>query len=200
MSNCQNLSETIKTLYEKQLCLNETLLYIDETAGDLGDIKSKVNGICALKTYHNCLKGTTEVSSQLDSNDYNVNIKSLSTFTIQTKHLTSNQSYAFDRNRSRCIKHSAHAKRRDREPSRIPMKKLVYLMSKNKTRRCRIKSLIKQFIPKSSSWPNLLSTRYCKYVIQKLANTNMWQFWKPTKFAKKECQNEKKFENYQQAY
>ena len=57
-----------------------------------------------------------------------------------------------------------------------------------KQKRCKIKSLIKQFIPESSSWHNLLSTRYRKCVIQKLANTNMWQFRKPTKFAKKESQ------------
>ncbi len=80
-----------------------------------------------------------------------------------------------------------HIRKRDREPSRIPMKKLVYLMSKNKTKRRKIKSLIKQLIPKSSSWHNLLSTRYRKCVFQKLANTNMWQCRKPTKFAKKEC-------------
>ncbi len=83
---------------------------------------------------------------------------------------------------------SVHIRKRDREPSRIPMKKLIYLMSKNKTKRRKIKSLIKQFIPKSSSWHNLLSTRYHKCVIQKLANTNMWQFRKPTKFANKESQ------------
>ena len=67
------------------------------------------------------------------------------------------------------------------------MKKLVYLMSKNKTRRRRIKNLIRRFIPKSSSWHNLLSTKYRKYVIQKPTNTNMWRSRKPTKFAKKEC-------------
>ncbi len=179
MSNYENLSETMKALYAKQMCFCETLVCVYEIAGDLGNIMSKVNETCTLKTYHNCLKGTTEgFSSQLDSNDYNANIKSelLSTFT-----------YAFNRSRSRCIQHLVHAKRRDREPSRIPMKKLVHLMSKNKTRRRRIKSFIRQFIPESSSWHNLLSTRYRKYVIQKPTNTNMWQFRKPTKFAKKEC-------------
>ncbi len=177
MSNYGNLSKTIETLYKKQLHLCETLLCIEETSGDLGSIKSKVNETCTLKTYHNCLQGTTDVSSKLDSKDYNANIESLSTFKIQTKHLTSNQSYAFNRSRSRCTKHLlVRTKRRDREPSRIPMKKLVYLMSKNKTRRRRIKSLIRRFIPKSSSWHNLLSTRYRKYMIQKPTNTNMWRF------------------------
>ncbi len=163
MSNYENLSKTIKTLYEKQLHLCETLRSIDENSDDLGNIKSKVNETCTLKTYHNCLQGTTDVSSKLDSKDYNANIESLSTCKIQTKHLTSSQSYAFNRSRlrSRCTKHLVHAiKRRDRELSRIPMKKLVYLMSKNKTRRRRIKSFIRCFIPKSSSWHNLLSTRY----------------------------------------
>ncbi len=69
------------------------------------------------------------------------------------------------------------------------MRKLVYLINKNKTKRRKIKNLIKHFIPKSSSWHNLLSTRYRKCVIQKLANTDMWQFRKLTKFAKKECLN-----------
>ncbi len=185
MSNYENLSQSIKTLYEKQLRLCETLLCIQQTAGDLGNITSKVKKTCTLKTYHNCLQGTTEISSQLNSYNYNANIKSelLSTFTIQT---TSNQSYAFDRSRPRCIKYLVHAKRRDCEPSRIPMKKLVYLMSKNKTRRRRIKSFIRRFIPKSSSWHNLLSTRYRKYMIEKPTNTNMWRFpQKPTKL--KQC-------------
>ncbi len=117
MSNYENLSETMKALYAKQMCLCETLVCVYEIAGDLGSIMSKVNETCTLKTYHNCLKGTTEgFSSQLDSNDYNANIKSelLSTFT-----------YAFNRSRSRCIQHLVHAKRRDREPSRIPMKKFI---------------------------------------------------------------------------
>ena len=96
MSNYENLSKTIKTVYEKQLRLCETLVYIGETSGDLRHIKSKVNKTCTLKTYHNYLQGTTDVSSKLDSKDYNANIKSLSTFKIQTKHLTSNQSYAFN--------------------------------------------------------------------------------------------------------
>ncbi len=47
---------------------------------------------------------------------------------------------------------SVYMKKRDREPSRIPMKNLVYLMSKNKTKGHKIKSLIKHFILKSSSW------------------------------------------------
>ena len=76
MSNYENLSQSIKTLYEKQLCLCETLLCIQQTAGDLGNIKSKVKKTCTLKTYHNCLQGTTEISSQLNSYNYNANIKS----------------------------------------------------------------------------------------------------------------------------
>ncbi len=112
---------------------------------------------------------------------------------LQTKHNCNKQSTSTTsdnfgrRSRSR-NSDSVHIRKRDREPSRIPMKKLVYLMSKNNTKRRKIKSLIKRLIPKSSSWHNLLSTRYRKCVIQKLANTNMWQFRKPTKFAKKECQ------------
>ncbi len=110
MSNYENLSKTIQTLYEKQLHLCETLMCIDERSGDLGNIKSKVNETCTLKTYHNCLQGTTDVSSKLDSKDYNANIESLSTFKIQTN--------AFNRSRSRCTKHLlVRTKRRDRESS-----------------------------------------------------------------------------------
>ena len=65
------------------------------------------------------------------------------------------------------------------------MKKLVHLMSKNKTRRRKIKRFIKQYIPKSSSWHNLLSTRFRKYVSQKPTNVNMWQFIKPCRAIKK---------------
>ncbi len=57
----------------------------DERSGDLGNIKSKVNETCTLKTYHNCLQGTTDVSSKLDSKDYNANIESLSTFKVDVK-------------------------------------------------------------------------------------------------------------------
>ena len=64
------------------------------------------------------------------------------------------------------------------------MKKLVYLMSKNKTRRCELKSFIRQYIPKSSSWHNLLSTRFRKHVSQKPTNVNIWQFIKPCRAIK----------------
>ena len=59
------------------------------------------------------------------------------------------------------------------------MKKLVHLMRKNKTRRRKIKRFIRQYIPKSSSWHNLLSTKFRKYVSQKPTNVNIWQFKKP---------------------
>jgi hypothetical protein len=180
-----NLSETMKIVCVKQLCLCETLINICQTADDLGNTLSKVNDTCILKAHHNYVEETIDASPQLN-NDPNIKGELLSTFTKQNKHLTSNQSYVFDRSRSQCIRHSKYARKRDREPSRIPMKKFVHLMTKNKTRRRRIKSLIKQFIPKSSCWHNLLSTRYRKYVIHKPTNTNMWQFRKPTitKFAK----------------
>ncbi len=57
---------------------------------------------------------------------------------------------------------SVHIRKRDREPSRIPIKKLINLMSKNKKLRRKIKISIKRLIPKSSAWHNLLSTRYRK--------------------------------------
>ena len=56
------------------------------------------------------------------------------------------QSNAFSRSsgRSRCItRRLVHVNKRDHEPSRIPMKKLVPSMSRNKTRRHKIKSFIR---------------------------------------------------------
>ena len=86
--------------------------------------------------------------------------------------------YNFSRSRSRS-KNLTHVKSRDREPSRIPVKKLVHLMSKNRKSRRVIKRFIKQSIPKSSCFHNLLSTRYRKDVIQQQTNAYMWKFRKP---------------------
>ena len=107
----------------------------------------------------------------------------LSRATVQTKHINSDRSNAFNRSsgRSRCItRHLVHVNKRDCEPSRIPMQKLVHSMSKNKKRRHKIKSFIRRLIPKSSALHNLLSTRYRKCLSQKLTNINMyvWQFRK----------------------
>ena len=67
---------------------------------------------------------------------------------------------SFSRSRSRSKHFITHVKSRDREPSRIPVKKLVNLMNKNRKSRRVIKRFIKQCIPKSSCFQNLLSTRY----------------------------------------
>ena len=69
-----------------------------------------------------------------------------------------------------------HVRKRDREPSRIPVKKLVNLMRKNRKRRYKIELLIKRLIPKSSAWHNLLSTQYRKNAFHR--QTNEWRFWK----------------------
>ena len=149
-----------------------------------------------LKVYRNVCTQTSK--NHILQNDENepCRVPAIENEILHTEHnytepRTEQQSRTSDnfgrRSRSR-NRDSVHIRKRDREPSRIPMKKLVYLMSKNKTKRRKIKSLIKQFIPKSSSWHNLLSIRYRKCVIQKLANTNIWQFRKPTKFAQKESQ------------
>ena len=82
------------------------------------------------------------------------------------------------RSRSK-TRHLSHLKMHDREPSRIPMKKFVNLMMKNRKKRRRIKRYIRQFIPKSSALHNLLSARYRKHASQKLTNIYMWQFRKP---------------------
>jgi hypothetical protein len=52
-------------------------------------------------------------------------------------------------------------------------------MSKNRKSRRVIKRFIKQSIPKSSCFHNLLSTRYRKDVIQQQTNAYMWKFRKP---------------------
>ena len=72
-------------------------------------------------------------------------------------------------------KGSMHVKR-DREPSRIFVKKIVNLTAKNKSRRRKIKMVIKRVIPKSSAWHNLLSTAYRKIFLHR--QTNEWRFWK----------------------
>lgn len=79
------------------------------------------------------------ITSLPESNDTvyaNIKSRRLPTLSIQT------QCVAFSRSRSRTRSHLVHVKKRDREPSRIPMKKLVHLMSKNKKRRRKIESLI----------------------------------------------------------
>ena len=177
MSNYENLSETVKALcYVRQsirLC-SETHVDFSDTEDDLGN-KSKVKTTYNLKTCDNCKEKTAIHRPLAVSNAY------LCRVTVQTKHMNSDKSNAFNRSscRSRCVtRHSVHVNKRDREPSRISMKKLVHSMSRNKKRRHKIKSFIRRLIPKSSALHNLLSTRYRKYVSEKLANINMWQFCK----------------------
>ena len=177
MSNYENLSETVKALcYVRELIrlCSETHVDISDTEDDLGN-KSKVNTTYNLKTCHNRKEKTAIHRPLAVSNAY------LCRVTVQTKHMNSDKSNAFNRSscRSRCItRHLVHVNKRDREPSRIPMKKLVHSMSRNKKRRHKIKSFIRRLIPKSSALHNLLSTRYRKYVSEKLANINMCQFCK----------------------
>ena len=179
MSNYENLSETVKALcYVRELIrlFSETLVDISDTEDDLGN-KSKVNTTYNLKTYDN-RKEKTEIHRPLADSSVH-----LCRVTVQTKQINSEKSNAFNRSsgRSRRItRHLVHVNKRDREPSRIPMKKLVHSMSRNKTRRHKIKSFIRRLIPKSSALHNLLSTRYRKCLSQKLTNINiyMWQFRK----------------------
>ena len=179
MSNYENLFETVNALHfvnELRICENHVV--IRDSQGTLGN-RSKVNRTCNLKVYNNPVEKPTSPTPSPDNNDAYTH---LSTFTIQTKFINSRKSKVFNRTsgRSRCItRHLVHVNTRDREPSRIPMKKLVHSMSKNKKRRHQIKSFIKRLIPKSSALHDLLSTRYRKYVSEKLANVNcnsMWQY------------------------
>ena len=189
MNKYVNLCETMKGFYVKELIriLCENNISGGNSERDLGN-ESKVNRTCNLRAYNHPIKKQTNSTLLPDSYDANS-----STCTMQTKHINVSQCNTFIRSRSRCITRSlVHAKRREREPSRIPMKKLIYFMSKNKKRRHKIKSYIRQLIPKSSALYNLLSTRYRKYVSLKPVNVNMWKFRKPCrarklqKFIKKE--------------
>ena len=186
MSNYVNLSETVKALhFVNELCVCKNHVDICDTRDDLGN-ESKVNRTCNLKTYDNPVEKPTSPRPLPDNNNAYTH---LSTFTIQTKYVNSRKSKVFNRisGRSRCAtRHVVHVNTRDREPSRIPMKKLVHSMGKNKKRRRKIKSFIKRLIPKSSALHNLLSTRYRKYVSEKLANINMWQFCKLCRSGKKQ--------------
>ena len=177
MSNYENLSETMKALhFVNELLICKNCVEICGTDGDLGN-KSKVNRTCSLKTCDNPIAKPT---SPRPLPDNNYAYARLSTFTKETKHINSRKSNVFNRisSRSRCItRHLVHVNTRDREPSRIPMKKLVHSMSKNKKRRHKIKSFIKRLIPKSSALHNLLSTRYRKSVSEKFANI-LWQLCK----------------------
>ena len=172
----------MRSLYVKELRICETFTDIYDSQVDLGN-ESKGNKTC-IETYHNRFIEKPTNFRPLHSHNAYTNI--LSTFTIQTKHLNCHQSNAFNRSsRSRCItRHLVHAKRRDREPSRIPMRMLVNLISKNKKRRHKIKKLIRQLVPHSSSLHNLLSTRYRKDVSHKQTNVNVWQFRIPCRARK----------------
>ena len=133
----------------------ETHVDISDTEDDLGN-KSKVNTTYNLKTYDNRKEKTASPRPLADRNAH------LSTVTVQNKQINSDKSNAFCRSsgRSRRItRRLVHVNKRDREPSRIPMKKLVHSISRNKTRRHKIKSFIGRLIPKSSALHNLLSTR-----------------------------------------
>ena len=139
------ISTTMRTLYVKELRILEKIIETHDAQGDLGNI-SKVNETRNFRaTYDDRFeKQTNPIPSRDSHNAHNIIYANI---------------------RSRCMtRHFVHAKRLDREPSRILMKKLVHLMSKNKTKRRKIKMFIKQYIPKSSSWHNFLSTRFRKYV------------------------------------
>ena len=196
MNKYVNLCETMKAFYVKELIRISCKTSVDnaDTEGDLGN-ESKVNRTCNLRAYDHSIEKQTKPRLLVESND----AKSYA-FTMQTKHINSPKFNMFVGIRSRCITRPLeHVNRRDREPSRIPMKKLVYLMKNKKRRqkiksciRQKIKSCIRQLIPKSSALHNLLLTAYRKYVSQKPINVNMWKFrkpchaWKMKKFVKKQ--------------
>ena len=130
MSNYENLSESMKVLhFVNELLICKNCVDICGADRDLGN-KSKVNKTCNLKTYDNPIAKPT---SPRPLPDNNYAYARLSTFTKETKLINSRKSNVFNRisGRSRCVtRHLVHVNTRDREPSRIPMKKLVHSMSK----------------------------------------------------------------------
>ena len=130
MTNHVNLSQTMRSVYLKVLRIYETNVDVDDIRGDLGN-KSKVHEICnILRTYDKRIQERIDFRPLPDINSTYLN---LSTFTIQVKQKDSQKYNAFIRSAGRSrykTRHLSHLKRRDREPSRIPMKKFVNLMIK----------------------------------------------------------------------
>ena len=180
----ENLSKLIKTAINTVKLLNsnvkvlntcENMKMTDEAQRDLGN-KSKVNETLYPEASHNLYSTETEKRSSTvfipKRNHTHASIVKEVLPLLPTRrynNLSQSRSHS---------KHLTRVKSRDRELSRVPIKKLVYLMSKDRKRRCVIKRFIKQSIPKSSCFHNLLSTRYRKDVIQQQTNAYMWKFRK----------------------
>ena len=132
MSKYVNLCETTKAFCVKELCiLCESNFDICDSERDLGN-KSKVNATCNLKACDNSIE--KQSNSRLLPDSKNANS---STFTMQTKDINSpeyNFSFRSTGRTRYIIRASVQFKRRNREPSGIPMKKLLYFMSKGKKR------------------------------------------------------------------
>ena len=129
MNKYVNLCETMKALYVKELIriLCEKNVSGGNTNRDLGK-ESKVNRTCDLRAYNHPIKKQTNSTLLPDSYDANS-----PTYTMQTKHINVSQCNTLIRSRSRCITRSlVHAKRREREPSRIPMKFISHLFYEQK--------------------------------------------------------------------
>ena len=120
-----NTAITVKLLKSKVTLLNscENLKMTHETQHDLGNIKSKVNDTCYFETCHNL---STETMNQNSTALRKCN-STYASIVKEVLPLPSTPPYNnFSRSRSRS-KHLTHVKSRDREPSRIPVKKLVHL-------------------------------------------------------------------------
>jgi hypothetical protein len=135
--NCYKTAITVKLLKSK-VTLNtcENLNMTHETQLHLGN-KSKVNKTCYSETY--CPNLSTDIKKQNSTTLPKCNNTHAN---IVKEVLASTCPYNnFSRSRSH-RKNLTHVKSRDREPSRIPVKKLVHLMSKNRKSR----RVIKRFI------------------------------------------------------
>jgi hypothetical protein len=124
-----------------------------ETQGDLGN-ESKVNETCYSETCHNPSTETKKQNSTALPKFNNTH----ASIVKELLPLPSTRPYnSFSRSRSRSKHFITHVKSRDREPSRIPVKKLVHLMNKNRKSR----RVIKRFINLSSVFLNHLAFRIC---------------------------------------
>ena len=131
-----------------------------------------------IKIYRNVCTQTSKYDILQNDENAACRVAAIENEILHTEHnYTEKQSRTSVGRRSRSRNRDlVHIRKRDREPSRIAIKKLINLMSKNKKLRRKIKMSIKRLIPESSAWHNLLSTRYRKNVFDR--QTNEWRVWK----------------------
>ncbi len=160
--------------------LNTRKMMNGNTQPDLGNLKSNVTETCYFETCHDISKDANKQNSAASlkcNNTHASVVKEI--LPLPSTRPYSNFSQCRQRSKGlQVLLHVTHVKSRDREPSRIFIRKLVDLMSKYRTQRHMLKRFIKQSIPKSSCFHNLLSTSYRKGIIQQQTYAYIWKFKK----------------------